>query len=32
VIVLKAQNDEAARFYRERMGYRPAGVIVIRER
>jgi GNAT superfamily N-acetyltransferase len=26
-----ARNDGAARFYRDRMGYRPAGVIVIRD-
>ena len=26
-----ARNDRAARFYRERMGYRPAGMIVIKD-
>ncbi len=31
VLDYNAHNDAAARFYRERMGYRPAGVIVIRE-
>lgn len=31
VLDYNAHNDDAARFYRERMGYRPAGVIMIRE-